>query len=56
MDLDVTARAIVAGSVNGQAVKGNALAVFNTGRGGHARCEFSKLPTGFNPASLGTHL
>ena len=56
MDLDVTARVTVAGFVNGQTLKGNALAVFNTGRGGRARCEFSKLPTGFNPASLSTHL
>jgi hypothetical protein len=56
MDIDVTARVIVTGFVNGQALRGSAQADFNTGRGGRARCEFSRLPTGFNPASLGTHL
>jgi hypothetical protein len=31
------------------------LATINTGRGGSSTCTFTKLPTAFNPASLGTH-
>ncbi len=55
MDVDVTARAIVSGFVNGEAVNGKASTVFNTGRGGRSTCEFSDLPDGFRPATLGTH-
>jgi hypothetical protein len=55
MDLDVTARTIISGLVNGQTIKGNVSAALNTAGGGRSRCEFSRLPLNFTPATLGTH-
>lgn len=55
MDLEVTARTLISGLVNGQALEGNVLAELNTGGGGRSKCEFSRLPKRFTPASLGTH-
>ena len=56
MDVDVTAKTTVAGIVNGSPIEVDVLATFNTGRGGSSTCTFTKLPAGFNPASLGTHM
>jgi hypothetical protein len=53
MHKDITARTTISGTVNGHAMKGNVLATFNTGRGGHSACEFSQLPRGFTPATFG---
>jgi hypothetical protein len=50
---EITARTTISGIVNGQTMKGNVLASFNTGRGGRSACEFSQLPQGFTPATLG---
>jgi hypothetical protein len=54
-DIDVTAKTTISGTVNGSPMEVDVLATFNTGRGGNSTCTFTKLPTGFNPASLGTH-
>ena len=54
-DIDVTAKTTVSGIVNGSPIEVDVLATFNTGRGGSSACRFTKLPAGFNPASLGTH-
>ncbi len=54
-DIDVTAKTTISGTVNGSPLAVDVLATFNTGRGGSSTCTFTKLPTGFNPASLGTH-
>ena len=54
-DIDITAKTTISGTVNGNPLAVDVLATFNTGRGGSSTCTFTKLPTGFNPASLGTH-
>lgn len=54
-DIDVTAKTTISGTVNGSLMEVDVTAVFNTGRGGSSTCKFTKLPSGFNPASLGTH-
>lgn len=54
-DIDVTARTTMSGTVNDSPIEVDVLATFNTGRGGSSTCTFTKLPTGFNPATLGTH-
>jgi len=54
-DIDITAKTAISGIVNGSPLEVNVVATFNTGRGGSSTCTFTKLPTGFNPASLGTH-
>lgn len=54
-DIDVTAKTTLSGIVNGNPMEVDVLATFNTGRGGSSTCKFTKLPTGFNPATLGTH-
>ncbi len=54
-DIDVTAKTTISGMVNGSPIEVDVLATFNTGRGGSSTCNFTKLPDGFNPASLGTH-
>jgi hypothetical protein len=54
-DINVTAKTTVSGIVNGSPIEVEVLATFNTGRGGSSTCRFTKLPTGFNPGSLGTH-
>ena len=45
----------ILGIVNGETLKGRVTAELNTGRGGKSTCVFSKLPTGFSPATFGTH-
>ena len=54
-DIDVTSRTTISGTVNGSPLEVKVVATFNTGRGGSSTCTFEKLPTGFNPATLGTH-
>lgn len=54
-DIDVRAKTTISGAVNGGPLEAEILATFNTGRGGSSTCSFTKLPTGFNPATLGTH-
>ena len=54
-DIDVTARTTMSGVVNGSPLEATVVATINTGRGGSSTCTFTKTPTGFNPASLGTH-
>jgi hypothetical protein len=54
MATEITARSVVSGIVNGQALKGNVLASLNTDRGGRSSCEYSELPRGFTPATFGT--
>jgi len=54
-DIDVTARTTMSGIVNGSPLEATVVATINTGRGGSSTCTFTKTPTGFNPASLGTH-
>ena len=53
-DIDVTVRTTMSGIVNGSALEATVVATLNTGRGGSSTCTFTKLPGGFNPASLGT--
>jgi hypothetical protein len=54
-DIDIVARTTISGLVNGSAMQGTVLSLFNTGRGGSSSCAFSQLPAGFTPASIGTH-
>lgn len=54
-DIDVTSKTTYSGIVNGSPMEVDVVATFNTGRGGISTCKFTKLPSGFNPASLGTH-
>ena len=54
-DIDVTAKTSYSGIVNGSPMKVDVLATINTGRGGSSTCTFINLPTGVNPAALGTH-
>lgn len=54
-DKTVTVRTTISGIVNGEAMKGSVVAKLNTGQGGESACRFSKLPTGFTPATFGTH-
>jgi hypothetical protein len=54
MSTEITARSIISGVVNGQAMKGNVVAWLNTDVGGRSSCEFSNLPRGFTPATFGT--
>jgi len=54
-DIDITARTTVSGGVNGGALEATVVASINTGRGGTSTCTYTKLPSGFNPAVLGTH-
>jgi hypothetical protein len=55
-DIEVTAKTTISGSVNGSPIAVDVVATFNTGRGGSSTCKFTQLPTGFTPASLGTHM
>ena len=54
-DKDVTVRTQISGIVNGEPLKGRVVATLNTGLGGRSACRFSKLPSGFTPATFGTH-
>jgi hypothetical protein len=54
MHAEITARTIISGIVNGQAMKGTVLASLDTDAGGRSACEFSSLPRGFTPATFGT--
>jgi hypothetical protein len=54
-DKSVTVRTTISGMVNGEAMKGRVVATLNTGQGGRSSCSFSRLPTGFTPATFGTH-
>lgn len=56
MHKDVTAHTSISGIVNGHAFKGKVDAVINTGQGGRSSCEFSHLPPGFTPATLGNQM
>jgi hypothetical protein len=56
MPKDITAQTSISGIVNGHAFKGKVNAAINTGRGGHSSCEFSHLPPGFTPATLGNQM
>jgi hypothetical protein len=53
--IDVTARTTISGTINGSPLEASVVATFNTSGGGRSTCRFTKLPTGFNPATLGTH-
>jgi hypothetical protein len=54
-DIDITSKTTMSGSVNGSPIEVDVLATLNTGHGGISSCTFTKLPSGFNPATLGTH-
>jgi hypothetical protein len=54
-DKTVTVRTTISGIVNDETLKGRVVATLNTARGGESACSFSKLPSGFTPATLGTH-
>lgn len=54
-DIDVTSKTTYSGTINGSPWESEVVATFNTGRGGTSTCKFTKIPSGFNPASLGTH-
>ena len=54
MPTEITARTVIAGVVNGQAMKGTVLALLNSDVGGRSSCEFSHLPQGFSPGTFGT--
>jgi hypothetical protein len=54
-EIEITAKTTYSGVINGSPIKVDVLATINVGRGGSSTCTFVALPTGFNPASLGTH-
>lgn len=54
-DIDVVLEGHITGLVNGEMVKGAVTAALNTGRGGRSSCVFSRLPSGFDPATFSTH-
>jgi hypothetical protein len=54
MPTEITARSVVSGIVNGQALKGNVLAWLNPDLGGRSSCEYSELPRDLTPAAFGT--
>ena len=54
-EIEITAKTTYSGIINGSPIKVDVLATINVGRGGSSTCTFVGLPTGFNPASLGTH-
>ncbi len=54
-DKTVTVRTTITGIVNDQALKGRVSATLSTAGGGRSSCSFARLPTGFTPATLGTH-
>jgi hypothetical protein len=53
-DIEVTAKTKYSGTINGTPISIDVLATINTGRGGRSSCTFTSIPTGFNPATLGT--
>ncbi|HSB63972.1 MAG TPA: hypothetical protein VLJ18_07395 [Thermoanaerobaculia bacterium] len=53
--IEILSRTVITGSVNASPFEGQVSATFNTRRGGSSSCEFSKLPTGFTPATVNTH-
>ena len=54
-DLEITSRTAITGDINGSPLAVSVVAKFNTGGGGTSSCTFTKLPTGFNPGTIGTH-
>jgi hypothetical protein len=54
-DKAVTVRTTISGIVNDETLRGRVSATLNTAGGGRSSCSFTKLPTGFTPATLGTH-
>ena len=54
-DTEITSKTAYSGAINGSPIEINVVAKINTGRGGNSTCTFTKIPLGFNPASLGTH-
>ena len=54
-DIDITARTKYTGAINGNSIAIDVVATINTGRGGNSTCTFTSIPSGFNPATLGTH-
>jgi len=54
-DIDLTSRTKYSGAINGSPIAIDVVATINTGRGGNSTCTFTTIPTGFNPATLGTH-
>jgi hypothetical protein len=56
MPKDITAHTRISGLVNNHAFTGKVDAVINTGRGGRSSCEFTHLPPGFTPATLGNQM
>jgi hypothetical protein len=53
-DIDVASKTTYTGTINGSPIKVDVSATINTGRGGSSSCTFVELPSGFNPAVLGT--
>ena len=54
-DKTVTVRTTISGIVNDETLRGRVSATLNTAGGGRSSCSFTKLPSGFTPATLGTH-
>jgi hypothetical protein len=54
-DKTVTVRTTISGIVNDETLRGRVSATLNTAGGGRSSCSFTRLPTGFTPATLGTH-
>jgi hypothetical protein len=53
-DIDVKAKTTYSGVINGGPINVDVLATINVGHGGRSVCTFVNVPTGFNPAVLGT--
>jgi hypothetical protein len=53
--MEILSRTVLTGSVNSAPVQARVEATITVNQGGRTTCEFSQLPTGFNPATFGTH-
>jgi hypothetical protein len=54
-DKIVQVRTTISGIVNDEPLRGRVSAKLNTAGGGSSSCSFARLPSGFTPATLGTH-
>lgn len=51
---EIVSRTEVGGTVNASAVEVRVVSTIDVNRGGQSSCEYVRLPTGFNPGTLGT--
>ena len=52
--IEIVSNTTVSGTVNASAFEGRITATLNTGGGGRSSCEYTQLPPGFTPGTIGT--